>query len=219
MAIGDRIHLPFTEATMDSGHYLNNGYAKLSFSADLVAANSYTANINNSVVGPVPFNTDNATTVSDVSAAIRGLSFISSSRVIDAHSIEVLASTSADLSVDTIVGTFIRDEVVTINGAQTAKFVSLQNNVMKVRSLSASLGAAADNYTIVGATSGATALINGSSATLNAASSVRYTDAEAIPLFIYGSLVTLGASQAGTSLFNKADQSIAIPMIYVKIIP
>lgn len=218
MAIGDRIHLPFTEATMDSGNYLNNGYARLRFSANLITANSYTATVNGNALSATVFTSDNATTLAAINTKIAALSFVSSSRVLDAHNIEIVASTSADLTVDTIVGTFLTDETLTINSSQTAKFVSLHNNVMKIRSLSTTLGASADNYTIVGSISGATALINGASSGIQIYSSVKYTDAEAIPIFITGSLVTSGASQAGTSFYNKANQLIAIPMIYVKVI-
>jgi len=77
----------------------------VTFDIDFVASNSIVATVNGTPLSPVPFNTDQATTMSDLAVAIQADSSVTSATVTDTREITIVFAALANNVLDSVVTT------------------------------------------------------------------------------------------------------------------
>lgn len=118
----------------------------IDFDSDFVASNSIVATINGTPLSAVPFNSDHATTLSDLATAIQGDAAVSTATVTGARQITVVFASAGDNTVDSVITTggasqpvatiseggfaFDTDHLTTMQNIQTA--LLLEPNVANV---------------------------------------------------------------------------------------
>lgn len=89
----------------------------INFDSDFVASNSIVATLNGSPLSAVPFNSDQATTISDLATAIQADSSVTSCTVTDTREITIVPVDTGTFQVDSIITTGGASQPVTIDQA------------------------------------------------------------------------------------------------------
>lgn len=90
MAVGDKVHFPFTEATVDSGTYIYSGTCKLVFSTGFVAANTYDVKVNGTAITTTTFATTSAAMLSTIATNLAAAAPIDTATVTGINEITIV---------------------------------------------------------------------------------------------------------------------------------
>lgn len=182
-----------------NGTILGTVTSVLDFDIDFVALNSILATVNGTPLTPVVFNTDQATTMSDLATELLNGSNVLSATVTDTRQITVVFSTTGNNTVDSVITTLgATQPVCTIS---EGGFVFDTDNLTTMTNIATAIQTALN----VGYSPGiATATVSG---TTNNEIVITSNPNQAGVLTFF--TVTLGASQANSTIVNTLQPTDA----------